>query len=391
MDKVKSPDISIDGFLESAFTWCTDNDFSYALWRLPHQTTLHFAASDKPQRWADVNVEESQPGFLFAPFDPQQKKIYLPADELIQFDGTSTISLKGVLFEKIAGENIERRPKGHTRYYAARSQDTKTEATSYIDLVNKGRDEILRGNFEKIVPSRSKAVALPDDFNLLNAFNRLCALYPSAMVSVFSSALTGTWVGASPELLVSVDSDSCFHTAAIAGTQRYDEGVDLRSVSWTQKDIEEQALVERYIISCFKKIRLREFEEHGPKTIIAGNVLHLKTEFKVDMMATNFPQLGSIMLKLLHPTSAVCGMPLETSLQFLKDHEGYDRQFYSGYLGPLNMNKESHLYVNLRCMQLLLSHAILYAGAGVLADSVPDKEWNETELKMNTLGRVIRP
>ena len=77
-----------------------------------------------------------------------------------------------------------------------------------------------------------------------------------------------------------------------------------------QKDIEEQALVERYVISCFKKIRLREYDEHGPKTMIAGNVLHLKTEFEVDMVATNFPQLGSVMLNLLHPTSAVCGMPL---------------------------------------------------------------------------------
>ncbi|MEJ0056113.1 MAG: chorismate-binding protein [Bacteroidota bacterium] len=87
------------------------------------------------------------------------------------------------------------------------------------------------------------------------------------------------------------------------------------------------------------------------------------------MTATNFPQLGSIMLKLLHPTSAVCGMPMEASLEFLKQNEGYDREFYSGYLGPVNIDHETSLYVNLRCMKLFANEASLYAGAGVMADS----------------------
>jgi isochorismate synthase len=118
-------------------------------------------------------------------------------------------------------------------------------------------------------------------------------------------------------------------------------------------------------------------------------VIHLKTDFDVDMVATNFPQLGTTMLTLLHPTSAVCGMPLQVSLDYIRKHEGYDRQFYSGFLGPLNIEGESCMHVNLRCMQLFANNAVLYAGAGVLADSDPDKEWAETEMKMNTLGRII--
>ena len=145
-----------------------------------------------------------------------------------------------------------------------------------------------------------------------------------------------------------------------------------------------------YIISCFKKIRLREYEEHGPKTVVAGNILHLNTEFIVDMKATNFPQLGSVMLALLHPTSAVCGMPLDRAFQFLIEHEGYDREFYSGYLGPINFQNQTNLYVNLRCLQLLEKEAIVYAGAGITQDSDPEKEWEETELKMNTLLQVLR-
>jgi isochorismate synthase len=165
--------------------------------------------------------------------------------------------------------------------------------------------------------------------------------------------------------------------------------MDIKSVAWTEKEIEEQAMVSRYIINCFKKIRLREYEEHGPRTASAGNLLHLKTEYEVDMKATNFPQLGSVMLKLLHPTSAVCGMPLNNALEFLNKNEGYDRQFYSGYLGPVNFRNESHIFVNLRCMQIHERQATLYAGAGVTIDSIPEKELEETEMKMDTLQKVL--
>jgi isochorismate synthase len=158
---------------------------------------------------------------------------------------------------------------------------------------------------------------------------------------------------------------------------------------WTQKEIEEQALVSRYIVNCFKKIRLREYEEVGPRTAIAGNLMHLRTDFTVDMQATNFPQLGTVMLELLHPTSAVCGMPKEPALAFIRAGEGFDRQFYSGYLGPVNIAGESHMFVNLRCVQLVAGKAILYAGAGITADSVPEKEWTETELKCQTLLQAL--
>jgi isochorismate synthase len=160
-------------------------------------------------------------------------------------------------------------------------------------------------------------------------------------------------------------------------------------VAWTQKEIEEQALVERYIISCFKKIRVREYEEHGPKTVLAGSLMHLKSDFTVDMKAINFPSLGSVMLQLLHPTSAVCGMPLEPAVDFIRLYEGYDREFYSGYLGPVNFQNNTNIFVNLRCMQLLDKEAVLYAGAGVTIDSVPEAEWEETEMKLNTLLNVI--
>ncbi len=82
-------------------------------------------------------------------------------------------------------------------------------------------------------------------------------------------------------------------------------------------------------------------------------------------------------------------MPLEPAKEFLKDREGYDREFYAGYLGPVNIAGNTHIFVNLRCLQLTRGEAILYAGAGVTADSVAENEWEETEIKFNTLSNVL--
>jgi isochorismate synthase len=381
--------ISQRDFLSEALPFYHESNFSFALWRLPHTETVHFAASDRLQKLTEVNMEESEPGFIFAPFDPSHEKIFLPADEFIIFKSHTIVSSSAPSFEtsRSVAKNLSTSKKN---YYSGSSRPgAAVEEVEYKKLVEHAREQVGKGTFEKIVPSRFKQMTLPENFDLLQAFDELCALYPHALVSVFSSPITGTWVGATPELLASITRDRCFHTVAVAGTQPYNPEVNIRNISWTQKEIEEQALVERYVISCFKKIRLREYEEHGPRTSVAGNVIHLKTDFDVDMVATNFPQLGTTMLKLLHPTSAVCGMPLQVSLDFIRSHEGYDRQYYSGFLGPLNVAGESCMYVNLRCMQLFENAVMLYAGAGVLADSDPEKEWAETEMKMNTLGRII--
>jgi isochorismate synthase len=176
---------------------------------------------------------------------------------------------------------------------------------------------------------------------------------------------------------------------SLAGTQSGEGLESLNKATWTQKEIEEQALVSRYIINCFKKIRLREFEEIGPRTVAAGHLIHLRTDFEVNLSEVNFPELGTVMLQLLHPTSAVCGMPKEEAIRFIAAQEGYNRELYSGYLGPVNVEDESHIFVNLRCMQIRNQQALIYAGAGITRDSDPDREWNETEIKGNIIQKAL--
>jgi isochorismate synthase len=381
-DQIK--EIREKSFLHQTIQDALNQGFPFSLWKTPDKNEKHLIISQRGLTHVDeVNLEESTSGFVFAPFLPDQKKIIFPADLLFRFED-------GILKEAPNQDALNYNPSKlqDSLLLNVREPEDITSLVNFKDLVALSIKKIEKGEFEKIVPSRVKDISINKGFDLLNAFDQLCEKHPHALVSLVSSSETGTWMGATPELLVSVTGNK-FKTVALAGTLPYSPDMNLKSVAWTQKEIEEQALVCRYIISCFKKIRLREYDEHGPKTTVAGNVMHLKTEYEVDMQATNFPQLGSVMLKLLHPTSAVCGMPLENSVAFLKEYEGYNRQFYSGYLGPINIKKESHVFVNLRCMQLFSEKIRLYAGAGVTADSIVDMEWSETEMKMSNLQKII--
>jgi isochorismate synthase len=251
-------------------------------------------------------------------------------------------------------------------------------------------DAIDRGQFHKVVPARSYRHQLLADFNPITFFDQLCEAYPSAMTSLVSLPQTGTWIGATPESLLNIDRQGYFSTSALAGTQIHKNNMSLKDAAWTQKEIEEQAMVSRYIINCFKKIRLREFEEIGPRTIRAGNLIHLETRYKVNLEEVHYPLLGSVMLELLHPTSAVCGLPKQPAMDFLEQHESIERAYFTGYLGPVNIDEEINIFVNLRCMQLVENNGgVFYSGAGVTANSNPEKEWIETTLKMKTLLEVI--
>lgn len=390
VDSIVIQENSLINFL---FTYANENNLAIAVWQLPEKKSrLILMARNAISLTEDTVLEELSPGFILAPFDRNSRSLFIPAE--FQFRLENGVLVKPVNDLESYSLNWLRehlREDTHPHFTLGNLKDEARtpETVDYLSLVKSAIEHIEAGHFEKVVPSRTRLVSLSSSFEIVTAFLRLCQAYPQAFVSLVSSSATGTWMGATPEELVRVQDKTIFQTVALAGTQPYHEGLNLKKVAWTQKEIEEQALVERYIISCFKRIRLREYDEVGPRTIVAGNLLHLKSEFTVNMKETNFPQLASTMLKLLHPTSAVCGVPLDSALKFLQDHEGYDRKFYSGFLGPVNIENQTDIFVNLRCMQLSSGKAILYAGAGVTIDSIPEQEWEETEMKMNTLLRVI--
>ncbi len=377
----------------------------FALWRSPKQLHKQLILSFNPVvSNTKLNLEETNSGFAISPFlNPDgDKTLLIEADVYLQFDQNENVIAEQHKYADLHPKRLELESALNTLTSANVSQQTKleieTEAESvknqYLEIVKDGISQIEAGKFQKVVLSRKKEIEISENFQLLQEFDKLCTHYPNAFVSlIYLPQLNQCWLGATPEMLVSIDKQGMFRTMSLAGTQSaIDENGQLKSLKqaqWTQKEIEEQAYVSRFIIDCLKKIRVREFIEEGPKTVMAGNLMHLRTDFTIDTQAIHFPQLGTVMLDLLHPTSAVCGMPKNESLQFILENEKHDREFYAGYLGPVNIQNETELYVNLRCMKIENHLATLYAGAGITEDSDPMKEWLETELKCQTLLKVF--
>ncbi|WP_242918559.1 chorismate-binding protein [Pontibacter liquoris] len=379
--------------LDDIFSAAVAAERAVAIWRLPEAAEVQLCLSLQAQlQTGQPILENSPPGFLFCPFQTTlHQNIFIKAD--VTFDAISgqLTPAPDVPVEPLKQfyELLAQPVTASWHAPAVNLQALQQTDASYTQAVTDAVTALQAGEMEKVVLSRNKVVPLPGNFSAVAAFEELRAAYPRAFVSLVSIPHVGTWLGTSPEILVSIDEQNIFRTVALAGTQP--AGLDnAANAIWRQKEIEEQAMVERYILSCFKRLRLRDYNEVGPRTVTAGNLMHLRTDFTVDLKKeVGFPKLGTDMLELLHPTSAVCGLPKAPALQFILQHEGYDRSYYSGYLGPVNSAAGTHLYVNLRCMQLVAQEAILYAGAGITADSSPEKEWQETQHKMQTIGWVL--
>jgi isochorismate synthase len=379
--------------------------YSVALWQMPQSSEwhllIHFSA--QPQM-RFVDTQEMPFGFVVAPFaqDEADKKAYfLEAD--LYFDSAQEqysqnskhqehIALFWQTYQDNHSHTASKATSRPTPYHISPTPTKELSKAHFQSRVQKAVQLMREPKplFDKVVLSRTKKVELESGFDLWQTFGEAAGKYPNAFVSLVSSPLFGTWFCATPEILVSQDKQGIFRTIALAGTQAFQPNVRLCDVLWRQKEIEEQALVSRYIINCFKKIRLREYEEIGPRTAVAGNLMHLRTDFLVDTQEQHFPQLATVMLELLHPTSAVCGMPKQTAQAFIQQNEDYDRKLYSGYVGTVNDQQQTNLFVLLRCMELFEQQAYLYAGAGITADSEPEKEWHETEIKCQTLSSLLQ-
>ncbi len=383
--------------LHNMLTQASHQGLAFACWRLPNESTTHVIIDTGGQlQKGKRSLESSSPGFLVSPFasEARSEEVFMNADIHITSTGdTKTFDVtldpkRSTTANEWIGQLQQNKDQNYFKLDQSPVKTTDDNKASFIHFVEDCIEAIQNEQFKKIVPSRYKDQTLDQSLDPLAQFKLICDRYPSSFASFIALPGIGTWLGASPEVLVQMHGN-IFKTMALAGTQRVNPDQDLREVAWTQKEIEEQAMVSRYIINCFKKIRLREFEENGPKTIKAANLIHLLTEYEVNMAAVNFPQLGSVMAELLHPTSAVCGMPLVPAMDFLRAHEQHDRELYSGYLGPVNIQDATHLFVNLRCMRIFDRSVRAFVGAGVTEGSQPEKEWLETEYKSQTMLDLI--
>ena len=302
---------------------------------------------------------DTESGFVFAPFDDANQTIIFPQQE-------SEIITTSSLEETVIDTTTKINP----------SPATKTIENTHVDLVKKGVDFLKATSVKKVVLSRKEKLYY-SNFDIVNTFKKLLLRYSNAMVYLWFHPSVGLWLGATPETLVKVQGE-VFTTMALAGTQMYRKSLD---VVWQEKEKQEQQFVTDYIVK-----KLHNVSVSKPITIKAGSLLHLCTSISGNL--SNDLTLHRL-IKLLHPTPAVCGLPKDEAKIFILEHEGYHREFYTGFLGEMNMNKTSHLFVNLRCMQVQSDHLAIYIGGGITADSIPEKEWEETVNKSEIIKKVL--
>ncbi len=298
-------------------------------------------------------------GFVFAPFDDDNSSILFPLTESTIY--TTHFS------EDYAMDKSNKR----------QSPLPENSRPTHIKLVQKGIDFLRTAGVEKVVLSRKEIIEYPN-FDVIETFQKLLVNYSSAMVYVWFHPKVGLWLGATPETLLKVQNDQ-YTTMALAGTQSYKESLD---VVWKNKEQQEQQFVTDYIVEKLGS----HIEITEPQTIRAGNLVHLCTIISGKL--SKDVTLNRI-IKLLHPTPAVCGLPMAKAKAFILENEPYNREFYTGFLGELRINNTSNLFVNLRCMQVLENALALYIGGGITMDSILKKEWEETVAKSKVMLKVL--
>ncbi len=241
---------------------------------------------------------------------------------------------------------------------------------------------VEEGKASKIVLARSASMTADTPADTLQMFAAACEANPNCFVALFNTAPTGMWITATPEILLERTGGE-FHTMALAGTVPLSG--DTERCKWSDKNRAEQRYVADYIRNVIKGCA-DSIAEDGPYTFPSGNIAHLRTDFRFHTKGGISP--GDI-IQSLHPTPAVCGFPKELCRQFILDNESNEREYYSGFCGPVTRGGDIHLYVTLRCMKINGNAFTLYAGGGILPDSRMEEEWNETVCKMQAMKTCI--
>ncbi|AWU43636.1 isochorismate synthase [Blattabacterium sp. (Cryptocercus kyebangensis)] len=252
----------------------------------------------------------------------------------------------------------------------------------YKNLIEKAIRFIKNNYFKKVVLSR--LIKIPfHNFYFKKTFQKLIFSCPNSFISLWYDSDYGFWIGASPELLIKCN-DKKLITIALAGTIF---GLEEKN-KWTKKEIEEHKIVIEYITNFLQTYYSGILSIGKTKTRNLGVIQHLETPISFTFFKK--PNYYEI-LKNMYPTPSICGFPKKKSLDFIQKNEEYNRNFYTGYFGPVNkINME--LYLNLRCARIRMDkkEINLYAGSGITIHSDVDKEYLETENKIkNILSKFI--
>ena len=329
------------------------NQLPFVVYAKPNETILQGIF----QKDATLHVFENQNGFVFAGFYNTTNVVFpLTDSEVFQEEMIYKIEKQTFNIEHNSDENAQK---------------------SFENLVQKAVSEIENGTFQKVVVSRK--IEISQSVDVIKSYQKLLKTYPTAFRYLWYHPQVGLWMGATPEQLTKINNHT-FETVSLAGTQVVSE-----NVIWQEKEVEEHQLVTDYIKNSTENL-VENIQISKAYTQKAGNVVHLKSDISGKLKAAISE---NDLINALHPTSAVCGMPLEATRNFILENEKYNRKYYSGFLGEFRMQEQTNLFVNLRCCEIENDLITIYVGCGITKDSQAEKEFIETENKAKTILSVL--
>lgn len=336
------------------------NKLPFVMYCKPDSQEL-FALFQKDDLLHEID-DFKESGFAFVSFDGQ-KKYYFP-----------TVNAE-IIHETYSNEVIV----GKKHLFS----EVNDAQNHFEHLVASGVEAIKNNEFKKVVLSRKEEFALAT-FDFVKTFKNSLNLYPSAFKYVLYHPKLGIWFGASPEQFVKTKNNE-LKTVALAGTQ-----LDSEKVVWHEKEKDEQKIVSEFIKNTLKEVSDTTIISE-PYTVKAGNLVHLKTD--IEAVLNKEFSIKNV-LEQLHPTPAVCGFPKEMAKKFIMNNEGYERSFYTGFLGEMNLFEGKNaaandLFVNLRCMQYKNTTVSIYVGCGITYESNPENEFIETVNKSKTIKNTL--
>jgi isochorismate synthase len=242
-----------------------------------------------------------------------------------------------------------------------------------------------RGRIDKVVLARRLVLRATGDLDVVAALRHLARTAPESTTFAFTRNGT-TFLGATPERLVRTHGRS-FETVAIAGSapRGTDPAEDARLAAGllaSEKDREEHAVVVDMLRSSLGPIVDTLHVADAPVVLPLRHLQHLETP----ITGTTRDEAGLLALAgRLHPTPAVGGTPRDVALGLIAEHETFDRGWYAGPVGWLGADGDGEMMVALRCGLVEGAQATLFAGCGIVADSDPGREWDESRLKLRTM------
>ena len=242
---------------------------------------------------------------------------------------------------------------------------------------------------QKVVLSRIARLQARDPIRISEMLTYLCAEYPDCYSFLFEPQPGHAFLGATPELLVRVIGVE-LETMALAGSiqrgKTAAEDAELaEALLASAKDRHEHALVVNALQDILQPICSELTMASEPTVLPLSNIQHLYTPVEASLRT----EMGVLpLVEALHPTPAMGGTPRELGMAFIRANEPTLRGWYAAPVGWIDSNMEGAFAVAIRSGVVQKERAWAYAGAGIVSDSVPRAEWEETKWKFQPIVRA---